>query len=110
MRNLLIVSLVIALGGCQTVRSGLGGYQKAADKGIGIKGSTLPIGDTAVVVGGTTSPSGAPIGTVAENDNGAPSAADAGTAKTKKSSAMPVLPGGLIGDTANHAYSSTPKP
>ena len=33
---LLPVALVVALGGCASVRKGLGEYQKAADKGVGL--------------------------------------------------------------------------
>lgn len=101
MRAGLIVSLLLALAGCQTVRAGLGEYQKTADRGVGLKGSQVG----PVAIGGTDSPSPAPAGTVIENAT----AGDTPRASGKKDA--PLLPAGLGGDKANRAYSAeAPKP
>ena len=37
MRRVVIVAMVLALAGCQSIRSGLGQYKRAADKGVELR-------------------------------------------------------------------------
>jgi len=76
MRIILPLIALSLLVGCASVRRGLGEYQKAADKGIG-----LNVGD------------------------GPDAAAEIAARREKR----PDLPGGLGGDKANAAYTSTPQ-
>jgi len=81
-RTVMAVAMLAMLGGCQSVREGLGQYKRIADKGVELR------------VGGQ-----------------APDAADAGEpARGKRSDPVGSLPGGLGGDPAHGAYSEpTPR-
>lgn len=87
MRAVMIIALVLATSGCAGIRQTLGLYQKTADKGVTIGGSTAG--------GGTAPPGSAGSETTPAADR---TASDAPKGKG------PVLPGGLGGDKEHRAY------
>jgi hypothetical protein len=93
MRRAVIIMLIATLGGCSTVRNGLGAYKKAADKGV-------TIGDSGHPGGGT-----APPNSLAENGE----TATARPSGPKAAKAAP-LPGGLGGDKEHRAYTGDAPP
>jgi len=86
MRRILIATLLLGLASCHSVRAGLGEYQKAADRGIGVNVSAQ---DEAASNAGTIAP--APLN---KRDGYQPGGTD-------KQAGLPV---GLGGDKAHGAY------
>ncbi len=89
MRALLVLSLVVAVGGCASTRQALGLYKRTADKGVTLGGGNAD--------GGV-----APPGSAGSETTPATSSSRKADAKAAKLN----LPTGLGGDKEHRAYTS----
>lgn len=87
MRALLVLTLVIAVGGCASTRQVLGLYKRTADKGV--------------TLGGKPDQGFAPPGSAGSETTPADGDRTAAGKPSKQN-----LPGGLGGDKEHHAYTS----
>lgn len=89
MRAVLILSLILAVGGCSSARQALGLYQKTADKGV-------------TVGSGRAEDGVAPPGSASGETNPAPARSRSANARAPKQN----LPTGLAGDKVHRAYTT----
>ena len=87
-RAVVVAALVVAIGGCTSIRQGLGLYQRTADKGV--------------TLGGKPQEGFAPPGSSGSETTPAPPGTHTAEAKVAKQN----LPTGLAGDKEHRAYTT----